>query len=317
MFLPNYTRRAETGLKGYFSGPFPTTVLRGAIRRFLGTCCPPIGTGCPDVCRPHLNLTMDDEPQITTGEGRVASTGLTPRGRGMVCSRRRGQVPADRQARPASAPRGARLGQRAGSECQGAALNRASSARVWFIVLASGLVQASAKMRDEMGEPRRIKASGVTEDEARAAIERRAAIVRFLSVGPVFGNDATIAEACADSCTTRSRKASSKTQRWRLRVLHRQRDDPALRLPEAPGTVGAALQSHPADLVRVSAPSVRFPRSLGDGGVTRGSREALSRDDGEPSHDLTSSRSRVVSSARRRCSHPSCPRLLRHCSNDS
>lgn len=67
---------------------------------------------------------------------------------------------------------------------------------IGFTILASGAVQATAKMRDEMGELQRLKASGATEDEARAAVEKQAELIRFRSVGPILGKDATIAEAC-------------------------------------------------------------------------------------------------------------------------
>lgn len=62
--------------------------------------------------------------------------------------------------------------------------------------LASGRVQATAKMRDEVGELRRLKATGDTEDEARTGLAKQAEDIRYRTVGPVLGLDATIAQAC-------------------------------------------------------------------------------------------------------------------------
>lgn len=68
--------------------------------------------------------------------------------------------------------------------------------KVGYTTLASGAVQATAKMRDDMGEPHRLKASSATADEALAALEAQAARVRFSAAGPLLRKDATIAEAC-------------------------------------------------------------------------------------------------------------------------
>ena len=62
--------------------------------------------------------------------------------------------------------------------------------------LASGRVQATAKMRDEVGELRRLKATGDTEDEARTGLAKQAEDIRYRTVGPVLALDATIAQAC-------------------------------------------------------------------------------------------------------------------------
>ncbi|MFV0434851.1 MAG: hypothetical protein ACK5LO_12815 [Leucobacter sp.] len=63
-------------------------------------------------------------------------------------------------------------------------------------ILASGRVQATAKMRDEVGELRRLKATGDTEDEARTGLAKQAEDIRYRTVGPVLSLDATIAQAC-------------------------------------------------------------------------------------------------------------------------
>ncbi|TAM71343.1 MAG: integrase [Microbacteriaceae bacterium] len=63
-------------------------------------------------------------------------------------------------------------------------------------LLASGRVQVTAKMRDEVGELRRLKAAGDAEADARAALAKQAEDIRYRTVGPVLGRKATIAEAC-------------------------------------------------------------------------------------------------------------------------
>lgn len=52
-------------------------------------------------------------------------------------------------------------------------------------------------MRFETGNLHRLDAFGATHDEARAAIEKQAELIRFRSVGPMLGKGATIAQACA------------------------------------------------------------------------------------------------------------------------
>jgi integrase len=62
--------------------------------------------------------------------------------------------------------------------------------------LSSGRVQATAKMRDDLGEPRRLKATGDTEAEARTALVKQAEDIRYRTIGPVLRPDASIADAC-------------------------------------------------------------------------------------------------------------------------
>lgn len=63
-------------------------------------------------------------------------------------------------------------------------------------VLASKRVQVTVKMRDEVGDLRRLKATGDTEAEARASLAKQAEDIRYRTIGPVLGLDCTIAEAC-------------------------------------------------------------------------------------------------------------------------
>ncbi|GAB3613713.1 hypothetical protein GCM10027415_20530 [Humibacter ginsengisoli] len=83
---------------------------------------------------------------------------------------------------------------------------------IGFAVLASGAVQAAARMRDEMGVLRRLKASGATEAEAGAALETQAERIRFHTLGPVLSGESTIAEACAVFVLEKSAEGL-----WRIR----------------------------------------------------------------------------------------------------
>jgi integrase len=69
--------------------------------------------------------------------------------------------------------------------------------KVRIVVLASGQVQAHARMRDEFGEMRRLKVVGATEDEARRALEEQADKVRHGGTGPLLSKSSTIAQASA------------------------------------------------------------------------------------------------------------------------
>ena len=80
--------------------------------------------------------------------------------------------------------------------------------------LASGRVQATAKMRDEVGELRRLKATGDTEDEARTGLAKQAEDIRYRTVGPVLALDATIAQACEVFVYRRSSRRPSRTPQW-------------------------------------------------------------------------------------------------------
>lgn len=82
-----------------------------------------------------------------------------------------------------------------------------------FATLASGRIQATAKMRDEVGDLRRLKASGHTQDEALQAITKQAEDIRYRTVGPVLGRDATIAEACAVFLYDKRTSTRSRTPR--------------------------------------------------------------------------------------------------------
>ena len=64
------------------------------------------------------------------------------------------------------------------------------------LALPSGRCQARALMADELGNIRRVKASGETEDEATRALLAKADVIRNDTGGPTLGRDATIAEAC-------------------------------------------------------------------------------------------------------------------------
>ncbi len=69
--------------------------------------------------------------------------------------------------------------------------------RIRVVPLPSGLFQASALMRDEVGDSHRLKVSRATEAEARLALEERAAAIRFDGVGHVLDARSTVADAAA------------------------------------------------------------------------------------------------------------------------
>jgi len=69
--------------------------------------------------------------------------------------------------------------------------------KVNFVVLASGQVQAHARMRDEFGEMRRLKAVGPTESIARIALKEQAERIRCGGSGPMLNATSTIAQASA------------------------------------------------------------------------------------------------------------------------
>jgi integrase len=64
-------------------------------------------------------------------------------------------------------------------------------------VLANGRVQADARMRDEAGALRRLKAVRATEPEARAALDEQADTIRYGTLGPRLTARSTLSEACA------------------------------------------------------------------------------------------------------------------------
>jgi hypothetical protein len=65
------------------------------------------------------------------------------------------------------------------------------------VVLASGQVQAHARMRDEVGELRRLKVVRGSEQDARRALDEQADQVRHGGSGPMLSASSTIAEASA------------------------------------------------------------------------------------------------------------------------
>jgi integrase len=69
--------------------------------------------------------------------------------------------------------------------------------KVSFVLLASGQVQAQARMRDEFGEMRRLKAVGPTEALSRRALEDQAEQVRHGGIGALLTAASTIAQASA------------------------------------------------------------------------------------------------------------------------
>ena len=69
--------------------------------------------------------------------------------------------------------------------------------KVRFVALANGQVEAHARMRDEVGELRRLKAVRASEEEARLALEEQADGVRHGGTGPLLSKSSTIAQAAA------------------------------------------------------------------------------------------------------------------------
>jgi integrase len=69
--------------------------------------------------------------------------------------------------------------------------------KVSFVVLASGQVQAHARMRDEFGELRRIKSVGSNESNARIGLEEQADRIRCGGSGRMLNATSTIAQASA------------------------------------------------------------------------------------------------------------------------
>lgn len=68
---------------------------------------------------------------------------------------------------------------------------------VRIAILATGHVQAQARMRDELGALRRLKVVRATEREARRALDEQADLIRNASVGPMLTANSTIADAGA------------------------------------------------------------------------------------------------------------------------
>lgn len=69
--------------------------------------------------------------------------------------------------------------------------------KVRFVVLARGQVEAHARMRDEVGELRRLKVVRGSEEDALRALEEQADQVRYGGTGPRLTESSTIAEASA------------------------------------------------------------------------------------------------------------------------
>lgn len=66
-----------------------------------------------------------------------------------------------------------------------------------IIALASGQIQARARMRDELRERRSLKVVRATEQEARRALDEQADLIRHGSAGPTLNVYSTVAQASA------------------------------------------------------------------------------------------------------------------------
>ncbi|WP_345802914.1 tyrosine-type recombinase/integrase [Microbacterium sp. AZCO] len=75
-------------------------------------------------------------------------------------------------------------------------------------VLASGRVQATARMRDEAGALCRLKATEFTEGKARLELERQAQIIRIGTAGELLSPRSTLAQACAVWLVEKERSGS-------------------------------------------------------------------------------------------------------------